>query len=163
MNWDAIGAAAELLGAIGVIASLLYLAAQVRQGTRTAEDTAHREIFSAVNNQLHEILKPENLIVLFSGFADYETLGGSERFRFDSLMSGYLNVVESSIISNQAKLLSDDAMDNWGYYIRTRFLAYRGTLTWWNEAQGFFSPEMREWMSIQIAKTDMDSDIWGIK
>ena len=31
MNWDAIGAIAELLGAIGVIASLIYLATQVRQ------------------------------------------------------------------------------------------------------------------------------------
>ncbi len=31
MNWDAIGAIAELLGAIGVIASLVYLAAQIRK------------------------------------------------------------------------------------------------------------------------------------
>jgi hypothetical protein len=31
MNWDAIGAIAELLGAIGVIASLVYLATQIRQ------------------------------------------------------------------------------------------------------------------------------------
>ena len=30
MNWDAIGAIAELLGAIGVIASLVYLATQIR-------------------------------------------------------------------------------------------------------------------------------------
>ena len=31
MNWDAIGAIAELLGAIGVIASLVYLATQIRE------------------------------------------------------------------------------------------------------------------------------------
>ena len=31
MNWDAIGAIAELLGAIGVIASLVYLGSQIRQ------------------------------------------------------------------------------------------------------------------------------------
>ena len=30
MSWDAIGAVAELLGAIGVIASLVYLAGQIR-------------------------------------------------------------------------------------------------------------------------------------
>ena len=35
MNWDAIGAIAELLGAIGVIASLVYLATQIRQNTAT--------------------------------------------------------------------------------------------------------------------------------
>ncbi len=31
MNWDAVGAIAELLGAVGVIGSLVYLATQVRQ------------------------------------------------------------------------------------------------------------------------------------
>jgi hypothetical protein len=30
MNWEAVGAIAELLGAIGVIASLVYLAIQIR-------------------------------------------------------------------------------------------------------------------------------------
>ncbi len=35
MNWDAIGAIAELFGAVGVIASLVYLAVQIRQNTRT--------------------------------------------------------------------------------------------------------------------------------
>lgn len=31
MNWDAIGALAESIGAIGVMATLAYLAIQVRQ------------------------------------------------------------------------------------------------------------------------------------
>ena len=35
MNWDAIGAIAELLGAAGVVASLIYLGVQIRQNTRT--------------------------------------------------------------------------------------------------------------------------------
>jgi len=30
MNWDAIGAIAESLGAVGVIASLVYLATKIR-------------------------------------------------------------------------------------------------------------------------------------
>jgi hypothetical protein len=33
MNWDAVGAIAELLGAVGVIVSLVYLAVQIRQNT----------------------------------------------------------------------------------------------------------------------------------
>ena len=40
MNWDAIGAIAETLGAVGVIASLVYLAGQIRQSReQTAENT----------------------------------------------------------------------------------------------------------------------------
>lgn len=130
VNWEAIGAAAELLGAIGVIASLLYLATQIRQSTRTAKDTALRGMVTGINHQLHEMLKPGNSAVLFRGLTDYDGLSGAGKFQFDSLLAGYLNVIESSIVSNDAMLLSDDTMECWGYYIRTRFLAYPGTLSW---------------------------------
>ena len=33
MNWDALGAIGEIVGAVGVIATLAYLAVQVRQNT----------------------------------------------------------------------------------------------------------------------------------
>jgi len=35
MNWEAVGAISELVGAIAVLVSLLYLASQIRQGTAT--------------------------------------------------------------------------------------------------------------------------------
>ena len=34
MNWDALGAIAELLGAIAVLATLLYLARQIRESSK---------------------------------------------------------------------------------------------------------------------------------
>ena len=37
MNWDAIGAIAELLGAIAVFATLVYLTVQVRQSAKAIE------------------------------------------------------------------------------------------------------------------------------
>ena len=37
MNWDAIGAIAELVGAIGVVATLIFLALQVRQSKEATE------------------------------------------------------------------------------------------------------------------------------
>ena len=40
MNWDAIGAIAELLGAVGVIVTLAYLAQQISQNTRTVRSSA---------------------------------------------------------------------------------------------------------------------------
>ena len=35
MNWDAIGAVGEIFGAIAVFVSLIYLAVQTRNNTRT--------------------------------------------------------------------------------------------------------------------------------
>jgi hypothetical protein len=39
MNWDAITAIAELIGAAAVVLSLIYLAIQVRTGARALQTT----------------------------------------------------------------------------------------------------------------------------
>ena len=39
MNWDAIGAIAEMLEAVGVIASLVYLATHIRQSREQVRPT----------------------------------------------------------------------------------------------------------------------------
>ena len=43
MEWDALGAVAELMGAIGVIASLIYVGGQIKQNTRATRATSARE------------------------------------------------------------------------------------------------------------------------
>lgn len=40
MNWDAIGAIGEIVGAIAVVITLVYLAAQIRSNTRTTTANA---------------------------------------------------------------------------------------------------------------------------
>jgi uncharacterized protein (DUF2236 family) len=54
MNWDAVGAVAEILGAIAVFATLLYLATQVRQTNSIAKTDATERIFQRFDdaNQL---------------------------------------------------------------------------------------------------------------
>jgi hypothetical protein len=49
VNWDAIGAMAELVGAAGVIFSLVYLARQIRQSNVTDQLTATLSLQSSYN------------------------------------------------------------------------------------------------------------------
>ena len=51
MNWDAIGAIAELVGALGVVASLGYFAVQIRQSTAQSR-TNTRAIEASAFQQL---------------------------------------------------------------------------------------------------------------
>ena len=39
VNWDAVGALAELAGAVGVVLTLVYLSAQIRQNTRSMDES----------------------------------------------------------------------------------------------------------------------------
>jgi hypothetical protein len=44
MNWDAIGAIAETLSAIAVVATLIYLALQIRQNTQVIGSSTRHAI-----------------------------------------------------------------------------------------------------------------------
>ena len=61
MDWDAIGALAELAGAIGVILSLVYLAVQIRQNTaqmERSERAARGAAYQGVLSNLQVFLTP---------------------------------------------------------------------------------------------------------
>lgn len=62
MNWDAIGAIAEVLGAVGVIASLVYLAGQVRssgnQAKAAADQSRQAAVQSVVNKMNDSMFRP---------------------------------------------------------------------------------------------------------
>ncbi|MDA0994927.1 MAG: hypothetical protein O3A13_15010 [Proteobacteria bacterium] len=50
MNWDAIAAIAELLAALGVVGSLVYLAGQVRGSLNQARQAAIQSVVNQMNN-----------------------------------------------------------------------------------------------------------------
>jgi len=86
MNWDAIGAIAELLGAVGVIGSLIYLATQVKTSTiassvesklRTTEFLVNFQDMLIANPQMHE--------VMLRGRRDVENLSKEEYMIFSNM------------------------------------------------------------------------------
>ena len=53
MNWDAIGAVGEIVGALAVVLTLAYLAKQIKQSVRTSHASTNRELqvaFEGIND-----------------------------------------------------------------------------------------------------------------
>ncbi len=50
VNWEAIGAVGEILGAIAVFVTLIYLASQIKQSNNLARFTAMKEILNQFNH-----------------------------------------------------------------------------------------------------------------
>jgi hypothetical protein len=83
MNWDAIGAIAELLGAIGVIASLVYLATQIRQGREQVRAaTAQQYQSQATSTAQAWAQDPASARLVRRGIEDVDQLDEDESFRF---------------------------------------------------------------------------------
>jgi hypothetical protein len=163
MNWEAIGAIGEILGALAVVASLVYLAIQIKQSSRIERSRAFQEIFATYDANNHEMFGADNVEIVVAGMRDVSILSGGDRLRFDHLMIGYFNAVESTIFSKGAYLLGDETMENWAHVLQTRFLPYVGVRDWWMEARPIFTIETRDWVEEQIRATDTDSDFLSIK
>jgi hypothetical protein len=79
MNWEAIGAVGEVAGAAGVIASLIYLAVQVRQNTRSVEAATYQSVAESLADASYRLVdapsSPIDHILLFIGtIRRYENL-----------------------------------------------------------------------------------------
>src|SRR5687767_6881691 len=97
MTWSDIGVVAELLGAIGVIASLIYLSRQVRQNTRAvrmANAAAGQNNFQQLARFLYEDREGCALILrAMEGAAD---LTPAERLSAYAYFFDFLKTAERS-------------------------------------------------------------------
>ena len=80
MNWDAIAAVGELLGAAGVIVSLLYLASQLRQNTVAVKTASAADAAKNMREITGPFLRsPEMSGLISRGFEDPASLGEDEK------------------------------------------------------------------------------------
>ncbi len=80
MNWDAIGAVGEIIGAAAVVISVIYLAIQIKRQTDQARLAATRELAVAWNEILRLPIEDEKFADLFLKAAPgYHALPNNER------------------------------------------------------------------------------------
>ena len=153
MDWEAIGAIGEVVGAAAVVCSLIYVGTQIRQNTKTSRDEAIREIYSSTTDQLNVLALPENSQCILKGLNDFSALNEEEKYRFDNLMGGLINLVETSILSNDANLLQDETMEAWAGFLGPRYFVRPGMFEWWNEARTVYTPATQEWVDREFDKS----------
>ncbi len=91
MNWNAVGAIGEILGALAVVATLFYVARQIRENTRVVERQSHRD---RIRNVAEPMLNsPHNLPRIY---AKVKAIDGREPLT-QALMERYNLDVEESV------------------------------------------------------------------
>ena len=80
MNWDALGAIAELFGAIAVVATLAYLAKQMRRTNELAKAQALRDWQVEWNLIIRSLGSDRDIAsVIQRGLRDYSSLDPEEK------------------------------------------------------------------------------------
>ena len=81
MNWDAIGATGEIIGALAVVISLLYLGLQIRGQTRQAQFAAAHDISVGYRDAMDHFSDPDTSELYIKGLSGTDNLEDSELFR----------------------------------------------------------------------------------
>ncbi len=148
MNWDAIGAIAELLGAIGVIASLVYLATQIResreqmsQSTRATRALAYQQFSGLLHGTMMAAGEnPQREQAVMLGMADFSRLSEEDAFRFTYWMTGVAHAFENAHYQYRVGMLDEDRWQK--HYADVRGLFQNpGVAQWCRAAPPNVSPE----------------------
>ena len=98
MNWDALGAFAEVVGAVGVIASLVYVSIQLKQNTQSIRDSTVHEVVRDYALGVQSLnADPELITIFYKGLKDLDSLTELERQRFETSLSSSLRLYENIV------------------------------------------------------------------
>lgn len=130
VNWEAVGAVANLLAATGVIATLIYLAIQIRQNNRQLRGSATIAVYDYQRSLTETLTQNQDLYkIALRGNEDLDSLNQWERQRFTIWC-----IHETGMWEMCHSLWKQGALEEG---------IYRGKEKYWLELHG--SPGRREW------------------
>jgi hypothetical protein len=157
VNWEAVGAVAELLGAIGVIASLVYLAKQIQASSENVSQNtkaliSNRDISSmefALQNYVPQIANADLAALMLKGHSNPDELTAVERYRFDFMMAAAFESHQTMFLQHGGSSVSPEL---WNYYSRQfdGFCRSPGVARWWGQSRGRFDPAFAQYINEKI-------------
>ena len=155
MNWQAIGAIGEIVGAVAVVATLLYLARDIRQNSRSLAISALRDTTANWNQWGQMVATSADLAdIVVRGNRSIGELSETEALRYGAFVQSFFDNVEtfrSLIVDHQVErdLSGLEA-------ILARRIALPGYQGWWSENTADYSPAFIRW--VEQVRAQMGSD-----
>lgn len=149
---------AEIVGTIAVIASLLYLSVQVKDGTRASRSAAITDATAAVQALYAELgTNSKASQLFFNGLLDPESLSREAQFQFLMLLHGFFLGFQRNFFLAQEGTLNEELRDSIG----TAIIAVNhlpGIDFYWRQRKSFFQPEFVAWTE-ELLRRESISDM----
>lgn len=150
MNWEAIGAIGEAVGAAGVIATLVYLSLQIRQNTNTVRGATFQQLTAASAALLEQLSRdPEMTRIFLSGADDLRSLSEEDRARFNFMAIGFYRNFENLHHQSRKALIEDEDWEG----LRESFvkaIQRPGMEAWWQENSFRFNRHFKSFIEARL-------------
>jgi hypothetical protein len=144
MNWDAIGAIAEAIGALAVVVSIIYLAVQIRSGTKTLRTTLRDSAFHNLQEWNYVLSSDKDLPLIFKrGLRNPIDLNDKEIARFHHMMYSFYKVFENIYLHYLDGSIAKEAWEN-NNEILFLYCVQNGAKEYWQNRREIFDPRFIE-------------------
>jgi hypothetical protein len=145
LDWTAIGAIGEFLGAVAVVMTLLYLAKQIRQNSLAVEVSALRDT-TAQWNQWSGILasSPDLAEIVTRGNHSYKGLPEADAVRYGAFVQMFFDDVESYRTLAHVHDIEKD-LHVIEAIVRRR-ICINGFAEWWDENTADYDEKFVDWV-----------------
>jgi hypothetical protein len=146
MDWEAIGAIGEVVGAMAVVVTLLFVARDIRQNSRSLAIAALRDTTAQWNHWSDMIASSSDLAsIVAKGNISYAGLTDSEKLRYGAYVQSFFDNVES-----YRSLVLDHKTDR-SLSVLTAITARRlltpGFAEWWDENTSDYAGDFVDWIN----------------
>ncbi len=158
VNWEALGASAELIGAIAIFVSLVYLAVQIRQNTLMIAENLKANRLAAFERNVESgnrsrellLLHPELGAIFLKGCSNLENLDRLEKFRFGLLLRNLFSSMQGAYV-RQLTLGHDPDEFRGTIQVVDELLANPGVRDYLRQNEMDWRPEYREMVNERLA------------
>ena len=143
MNWEAIGAVGDFVSGIAVIATLLYLAKQLRDSARQQRMDSHRAVSEEFNRINDMWLNLDNTGMLVRAWSDWDSATAQEQHLAGVFFMKIMNHLQTMFLMWESGTV-DDSVYEAEEEMSCGFLATSGGQKWWDLFQEGFSVRLRD-------------------
>ena len=138
MSFQDIGSIGELIGALAVIFSLIYLGIQIRQNTKAVRIQTYQAIMDS-SNRLGDSLAEQDVDFIYrKGRKDPDSCSEEEMAQFMLIAGQVVNLYEGLYLHHQSGAIDDDFFSNrWKTF--HRILHQPGFRQMWERAGDYYA------------------------
>jgi hypothetical protein len=138
IDWTKWSAIAEILGAVAILVTLLYLAIQTAQNTAAAQASTRQAIL-AEDRALLELRIQYPQLVILQG-AKPGTLSDEQKVRLSSWLTIFVRNRENQFLQRRNEGIDEATLASYASVI-VPILSYEITRAWWEQSTGQFDPD----------------------
>lgn len=151
----------ELIGGIAVVASLVYLAVQIRQNTRTVRGSTLHQNTDLWISVFLRLVEPSIARAYVAGMTASPDISPLHYTQFFFICRAMFLGYENQYYQMRQGVLDTETYAGYQRSISAQFLAFRGFRIWWQQSRSVFSTSFVEHVDAMIANvTEEDPGVF---